>query len=130
MAKISGGIFNYGFCEYIIPLYAHVPLFLHLLMLTRDITSTWPIVCPSVVALHSHSSEPLPPAAQVIGLVPRAALPMVAADNADAIRRAARDVEHQLQVDAAQNPDKPQANLDDLPNEGILRYTKIILRVY
>ena len=72
-----------------------------------------------ILALHSHGSLPLPPAAQVVGLVPRAALPMVAADNnVDVIKR---DVEHQLQVDAAENPDDKNNNykLDDLPNEGM-----------
>ena len=73
-----------------------------------------------LLALHSHSSEPLPPAAQVVGLVPRAALPpMVAPDNADVVNRAARDMEHQLQVGAAQNQDdKNNYKLDDLPDEG------------
>ena len=71
------------------------------------------------LALHSHSLEPLPPAAQVVGLVPRAALPVVAADNAQIIKR---DVEHQLQVDAAQNQDdKNNYKLDDLPDEGMGR---------
>ena len=71
------------------------------------------------IALHSHSSGPLPPAAQVVGLVPRAVLPAVAPGNADSIRRAARDLEHQLRVDAAQNQDdKNNYKLDDLPDEG------------
>jgi hypothetical protein len=44
---------------------------------------------------------------------------MVAPDNADAIRLAARDVEHQLKVGAAQNQDdKNNYKLDDLPDEG------------
>ena len=46
-------------------------------------------------------------------------MPMVASDNAHVIKR---DVEHQLQVDAAQNPDdKNNYKLDDLPDEGMGR---------
>ena len=40
-----------------------------------------------------------------------------AENNADSIKR---NVEHQLQVDAAQNPDdKNNYKLDDLPHEGM-----------
>ena len=83
-----------------------------------------------LLALHSHSSEPLSPVAQRVGLVPRAALPpMVAPDNADVVDRAARDLEHQLQVGVAQNQDdKNNYKLDDLPDEGthIIRLVNII----
>ena len=79
-------------------------------------------------ALHSHHPGPLPPPVaagaagdHVVGLVPRANVPVVAVDNANSIKR---DIEHQLQVDAAQNQDdKNNYKLDDLPIEGIGRIT-------
>ena len=97
---------------------------------TRDTTIIIIVLLILLLALHSHSSEPLSPVAQRVGLVPRAALPpMVAPDNADVVNRAARDLEHQLQVGVAQNQDdKNNYKLDDLPDEGthIIQLVNII----
>ena len=67
----------------------------------------------SLSALHSHNSEPLPAPAQIIGLVPRVAMPMEAVDSVKL------DVERQLKAEAAKNhDDNDNFRLEDLPNEG------------
>ena len=68
-----------------------------------------------LIALHSHNSEALPgPAGQVVGLVPRVAMPM----SPHPVNK--RDLQHQLQVEAGQNhDDMNNFKLEDLPDEGM-----------